>query len=98
MWMMATSPSRHWLDRLASSSRGGRRRPRAPQRRRGRLLLEPLESRWVPTTVTNLADAGAGSLRQALLDTPAGGTVDFQPGLTGTITLTTGQLDITKDL
>jgi hypothetical protein len=43
-------------------------------------------------------DAGAGSLRQAILDTPAGGTVDFQPGLTGTITLTTGELMIAKDL
>jgi hypothetical protein len=32
----------------------------------------------------------AGSLRQAILDTPAGGTVDFQPGLAGTITLATG--------
>jgi hypothetical protein len=48
--------------------------------------------------VTNLADAGSGSLRQAILDTPAGGTVDFQPGLTGTITLGTGELALTKDL
>jgi hypothetical protein len=46
----------------------------------------------------NLNDAGAGSLRQAILDTPAGGTVDFQPGLSGTITLTSGQLGITKNL
>ncbi len=60
--------------------------------------LEALESRWVPTTVTNLDDAGAGSLRQAILDTPAGGTVDFQPGLSGTITLTTGELAIAKNL
>jgi hypothetical protein len=48
--------------------------------------------------VTDLADAGPGSLRQALLDTPAGGTVDFQPGLSGTITLTSGELAIAKDL
>jgi hypothetical protein len=48
--------------------------------------------------VTNLADAGAGSLRQAIVDTPAGGTVDFQPGLSGTITLATGELAIAKDL
>jgi hypothetical protein len=60
--------------------------------------LEALECRAVPSTVTNLDDAGAGSLRQAILDTPSGGTVDFQPGLTGTITLTSGQLDIDKDL
>jgi hypothetical protein len=57
-----------------------------------------LEGRCVPSTVTNLNDAGAGSLRQAILDTSAGGTVDFQPGLSGTITLTTGELAITKDL
>jgi hypothetical protein len=48
--------------------------------------------------VTNLLDAGPGSLRQAILDTPEGGTVDLQPGLTGTIALTTGELAITKDL
>jgi hypothetical protein len=57
-----------------------------------------LEERWTPTTVTNLLDSGPGSLRQAILDTPAGGTVDFQPGLSGTITLTTGELAINKDL
>jgi predicted outer membrane repeat protein len=48
-------------------------------------------------TVTNLNDAGAGSLRQAIADAngAAGAdTVAFQAGLTGTITLTTGQLDI----
>jgi hypothetical protein len=48
--------------------------------------------------VTNLNDAGMGSLRQAISDTPAGGTVEFQPGLSGTITLTTGELGIAKDL
>ncbi|MES1241472.1 MAG: choice-of-anchor Q domain-containing protein, partial [Acidobacteriota bacterium] len=48
-------------------------------------------------TVTNLNDSGAGSLRQAILDAngAAGAdVVDFQAGLTGTITLTTGQLSI----
>jgi hypothetical protein len=48
--------------------------------------------------VTNLNDAGMGSLRQAISDTPSGGTVDFQPGLSGTITLATGELAIDKDL
>jgi hypothetical protein len=57
-----------------------------------------LEERSTPSTVTNLMNAGPGSLRQALLDTPAGGTVDFQPGLSGTITLTSGELAITKNL
>jgi hypothetical protein len=46
----------------------------------------------------NLNDAGDGSLRQAILDTPAGGTVDFDPGLSGTIALSTGELAVTKDL
>ncbi len=34
--------------------------------------------------MTNLNDAGSGSLRDAIASTPTGGTVDFQPGLTGT--------------
>lgn len=52
-------------------------------------------------TVTNLNDAGAGSLRQALTDAngAAGAdTIDFTPGLTGTITLTTGQLDVSDSV
>lgn len=40
------------------------------------------------TTVTNLDDSGAGSLRAAVAATAPGGVVDFAPGLTGTITLT----------
>jgi hypothetical protein len=45
-----------------------------------------------------LLDSGAGSLRQAVLDAPEGGTVDFQTGLSGRITLTSGELLISKDL
>jgi hypothetical protein len=48
--------------------------------------------------VTNLLDSGPGSLRQAIIDTPASGTVDFQPGLTGTITLTSGELDLHQSI
>jgi hypothetical protein len=40
-------------------------------------------------TVTNLNDAGAGSLRQALADIGSGGTIDFQPGLSGVIAVDT---------
>ena len=52
-------------------------------------------------TVINLNDSGPGSLRQAILD--ANATVDddtivFQSGLSGTITLTSGQLTINKNL
>ena len=88
---------RYWFQWLAGSSRRERQTSR-PNRRRTRLYIEDLEGRCVPSTVTTLADAGAGSLRQAILDTPAGGTVDFQPGLTGTITLTSGELAINKNL
>jgi predicted outer membrane repeat protein len=62
------------------------------------LVLESLEGRCVPSTVTNLNDYDSGSLRDAIATTPAGGTVDFQPGLSGTITLTSGELLIAKDL
>jgi predicted outer membrane repeat protein len=62
------------------------------------LFLELLEPRCMPSTVTNLTDHDPGSLRDAIATTPDGGTVDFQPGLTGTITLTTGELAISKDL
>jgi hypothetical protein len=60
--------------------------------------LVGLEDRCLLTTVTNLMDSGPGSLRQAIIDTPAGGTVDFQDGLSGTITLTSAPLTINKIL
>lgn len=47
--------------------------------------------------VTNTNDSGAGSLRQALADAGAGDTVDLS-GIDGTITLTTGELSVGKDL
>ena len=71
--------------------RVGRPRPFRPR-------LEGLEDRHLLSTVMNLNDSGDGSLRQAILDTPAGGTVDFDPGLSGTIALTSGELAITKGL
>jgi len=51
--------------------------------------------------VTNLDDSGMGSLRQAVIDanTNAGADViTFQPGLTGTIHLTTGEIAITDSV
>src|SRR5262249_57454029 len=68
-----------------------------------RLRLEALEDRTMPRvfTVTNLADSGPGSLRQAVLDAnvhPGIDVIDFAPGLQGTITLTGGQLGITGGL
>ena len=49
--------------------------------------------------VTNLDDAGAGSLREALSLIADGGTITFDPGLAGgTLTLTSGQLDIDRSV
>ncbi|QIL73929.1 IPTL-CTERM sorting domain-containing protein (plasmid) [Diaphorobacter sp. HDW4B] len=52
-------------------------------------------------TVTNLNDAGPGSLRQALADANANSgadTIDFAAGLTGTITLTSGELNVSDSV
>lgn len=52
-------------------------------------------------TVTNLNDAGPGSLRQAVVlanDNFRANTIVFQAGLTGTITLASGAIDITSKL
>ena len=94
-----------WLTSWCKSRRGGSSCPRAETVRRprghpGRFhpRLEGLENRCLPSTVTNLADTGPGSLREAIAITDPGGSVDFEPGLAGTIALTTGTLTITKDL
>src|SRR5262245_47526493 len=47
-------------------------------------------------TVTTTADSGPGSLRNAIATAAAGDTIDF--AVTGTITLTNGELLIGKDL
>ena len=52
-------------------------------------------------TVTNLADSGPGSLRQAILDSngaPGADRVLFKSGLSGTVSLTGGELSITGPL
>ena len=76
---------------------------RRPRRRRCFLGLERLEERVELATfmVTNLGDGGDGSLRQAILSPKqyAGpDEIDFAPGLSGTIGLTSGELQITKDV
>ena len=65
-----------------------------------RLSVEPLEDRAVPAVfvVQTLADAGAGSLRQAVLDanaTPGADVIRFTTAVRGTVTLTSGELAIT---
>lgn len=50
------------------------------------------------TTVTNTSDSGAGSLRAALATAPSGDTIEFAPGVSGTISLTSGVLSITQSV
>jgi len=49
-------------------------------------------------TVMNTNDSGAGSLRQALADASDGDTIDFAAAVSGTITLTSGQLVVGKSV
>lgn len=49
-------------------------------------------------TVMNTLDGGPGSLRQAIADANSGDTIVFAAGVTGTITLSGGQLFIGKNL
>src|SRR5215510_1008731 len=88
--------------RSAQAQAGPPRRPRRRPTRRC-LPLEPLEGRLVLSAfhVSTLADGGAGSLRDAVARANAhagADTIVFQDGLTGTIALTGGELDLTDDL
>ena len=80
---------------------------RPPRRARHHTLrylpLEQLEGRLVLSAfhVSTLADGGPGSLRDAVAQANAhagADTIDFQPGQTGTIALTGGELDLADDL
>jgi hypothetical protein len=76
-------------------------RPIRPASRR--LRIEPLEDRRLLAvfTVTNLNDAGDGSLRQAIVDAnnnAGADTVEFDATAVGTINLSTGELTITDAL
>ena len=62
--------------------------------------LEALEGRDVPSTltVTNTNDSGPGSLRAEIAAAKTNTTIVFDPSVEGTITLTSGELDITSNL
>jgi hypothetical protein len=68
------------------------------------LRLERLEERTLlsapPLLVTNLNDSGDGSLRAAVqaANATSGAVIDFARGLHGTITLTSGELDLTSSM
>ncbi|WP_376695178.1 choice-of-anchor D domain-containing protein [Wenzhouxiangella sp. EGI_FJ10305] len=66
----------------------------------GVLVLASAQASGAVFTVTNNADSGAGSLRQMVLDANAAAgqdEINFDPGL-GTITLTSGQIEVTDSL
>lgn len=88
---------RSW-SRTIHGSRSSSGRAKLPIQQRRRLHLELLEGRCLPSTVTNLSDAGPGSLRDAIAATASGGMVDFQPGLSGPVTLTSASLTISQDI
>jgi hypothetical protein len=98
-----TSPSR---TSVAASGLNGRRKQTPPPRRQPLgcpLHVEALEDRCLPSTFTvlNLNDGGPGSLRQAVAEANALGgadTIEFAPGLKGTVSLTSGELAITDSL
>src|SRR5262249_13946800 len=103
-----TMSFRSWLLNLRSAlvSSWGQRSPRprgSPRAATYRPSLEVLEDRTVPSTFTvlNLADSGAGSLRQAVLDanTLLGpDIINFADGLSGRIDLSGNQMGITDSL
>jgi hypothetical protein len=83
-----------------SIGRRGCRRPTV-RNKWARPSVEPLETKDLLSvlTVTNNNDAGANSLRDTIAAAASGATIVFDPSLTGqTITLTSGQLDVTKNL
>src|SRR5256885_817842 len=93
-----------WRRSVLASLRPRPARTTGPWARRPtatRLWLEPLDDRCLPSTftVTNLLDSGPDSLRAAVAAAnanPGADAIDF--ATTGTIGLTSGQLDITDSV
>jgi hypothetical protein len=74
------------------------RRPTPGARRSCRPRLEFLENRTLLSVdlVTNTKNSGPGSLRDTINNANPGDTIAFASGVAGTITLTSGVLDISK--
>ena len=62
------------------------------------VLLAAGPARANTLTVTNTNDSGANSLRAQITAAVAGDTITFGPTVTGTITLTSGEIDFGKNL
>jgi TIR domain len=62
------------------------------------LVLQNALLRSLPVSVTNMNDAGPGSLRDAINNAHSGDAITFQKTLTGTIYLKHGELLINKNL
>src|SRR3954464_5874507 len=65
----------------------------------GLLCAIAISAHATTITVTNTNDSGPGSLRQALVDSQEGDTIDFDASLKGqTISLTSAELVINKSI
>jgi hypothetical protein len=86
----------------ADGAFGARLRPRRQNRRKLQPAVFELDTRLLLSTilVRNTSDNpnNTKSLRYAVEHAASGSTIKFAPNVTGTITLTNGQLDITKNL
>jgi hypothetical protein len=97
LWLRARSGINRAHAAGPRHGRSWRSKPRAGFRPRVRAL----DDRYLPSalTVVNTLDSGAGSLRDAITRANSGDTIVFASSLDGqTITLTSGQLTVSKSL